>query len=926
MKIKRITTALLALLATSSVAAGVVISAGAIGRAAEEKKAKAIGDAAYFVNKEDSDVEYGMDNNSVKMGIKANLTPDDYLTVTNVINLQEMYDKDEAFIEILPVVEEEGKADYKRIILEVIDVYDETNFIKIQFSAMPQAEDASGTSYFLACASNGQKLTGYESGSDRLHINNEYGQWSLFAFGDVNGGNSGTGFFYDIERNAISAAVYDGTRRQIIDFDDPAYFGTYLWDGFTSNEVYCRIKCDNYKNEKAGILVSKYGNYDLSNDKIYDVVAPKLTVDYGEYTKDAVPSALVNRAYPIFPVTTFDAVDGEMDTNVKVYMNYYSSQPISVSVRNGAFTPKMPTAHYVVYSAQDAHGNAVEEVVKVDVLTSCDDLAFNFENVPTTCVEGNAFTIPAYTMENSLGNAKVKVTVTLNGQELPIKNNMVRPYEAGEMKVLYQATDYVARTCEAECVLSVTEAEKPTFIEKPILPKYLIEGNSYTLPALNAYDYVTGKGEAIPTTISVTEGDETKVLEKGVYVPSSVTSATVTYKAVVGDTSDEYVVTLPVYNVKTDGKLDMAKYFLHDENSRVETSFNTVDVTVSADTSVEYLNYVTALSLKTEFSLCENHSKIKKVHVYLTDIVDETKTLKFTYTFTGMVSTFYVNDQVEGAVEVSGEIEEEKRYALVFNAEDKKVYYDTKNNNILPVKTYLDGTPFEGFTNNKAYVKYAFEGVSEGGKISLNSLNGNYFNNETKDWIAPLIDLTGMVGGEYKLNDVINLPGVIANDVLSGDVEAYITVTSPSGASVTSVDGKKLDKHLYDGSLLQIKGTEYGRYLITIEAKDLDGNPAFINAVVWVVDTENPSLVLSGELVKEAKVGDKIVVPTVTGSDNLSEELTVVAYVIIPGGAMFKIGENEGFVAERAGVYQVIYYVSDEAGNFTSQSYSIKVS
>ena len=269
---------------------------------------------------------------------------------------------------------------------------------------------------------------------------------------------------------------------------------------------------------------------------------------------------------------------------------------------------------------------------------------------------------------------------------------------------------------------------------------------------------------------------------------------------------------------------------------------------------MEYINYVTALSLKTEFTLGETPSQIQKLHIYLTDIVDETKTLKFTYTFTGSVSTFYVNDDEDGAVEVSGDIEREKRYSLNFNADDSKVYYDIRNNNILPVKAYLNGESFEGFTNSRAYVKYVLEGVEGEAKISINSLNGNYFSDETKDWLSPLIDLSGNVGGEYKLNDVVSLPAIIANDVLSGDVDAYITVTSPSGASVSTIDGKKLENYFYDGSDLQIKASEYGSYVMQINAKDLSGNTAFVNAVVWVVDTEDPTLKLSGTLVTEAKV------------------------------------------------------------------------
>ena len=153
--------------------------------------------AAYYVNKEESDVSYRKDPNSILSGVLADLALEDKLTIRNVINLEEMEAQDKPFIHLQPIVSEVGKAEYTRITLEVIDTYDANNYLKIQISATPQHEDDSTTGYFLACASNGQKLTGYESSMDKLHINNQYGQWSVFSFSSNISHSSGTGFYYN---------------------------------------------------------------------------------------------------------------------------------------------------------------------------------------------------------------------------------------------------------------------------------------------------------------------------------------------------------------------------------------------------------------------------------------------------------------------------------------------------------------------------------------------------------------------------------------------------------------------------------------------------------------------------------------------------------------------------------------------------------
>lgn len=890
-------------------------------------------DRAYYVNKDDSTtqyVEYGYDSlyPTVK-GLEAELAQGDVLTLTNVVNLEEMAAQNKAFITLFPITHTLKSAEFTQVYIEIIDVYDPTNYLTVKINGNPMMEDTSTVSYFLAGASNGQRLTGYEVGSNKLHVNDEYGQYSVFDFGGSIANSSGTGLFYNVDENALYTVNYLGTKSFVIDFDNPAYFGTYLWDGFTSNEVYCRIRCDGYRQEKATVLVSQYGDYDMANPAIDDHVAPALNIDFGEYTAETVPNALKNKGYPVFPATAFDTIDGKKDVDVKVYSNYYSTEKKEVSIKNGKFTPRMSIPHYIVYTVTDERGNLAEKVVVVETVASCDPLAVSFgAEIPEIVVQGDKYSIPAYTVSGGVGNVAVDVTATLGGEPIEMKDGGVRPHTVGTLAITYALEDYVGQTTSVTHEIEVTAAEKPTFIEEPILPKYLIAGNRYKLPALNAYNYVTGTGEAIATTLTVVENGVEKAVN-GNYVAGNVSQAEVIYTAKVGDAVNTYRKTIPVYAVVEDGdRLNSANYFLCDENGTAKAKTRSVDLTALADTQFDFLNHVTSVYFRTDITLTEESMNAKKLHVYITDITDENKQVKFTYTLTGSSAKFYVNDNEQSAVSVSGTLKKGTRFSIAFETDQKAVYYDVANDNLLLVNTYLNGESFEGFAMNRVYVTYAVEGVKAdtSATISITSLNDNYFNNGPADYIEPLIEFVGSVGGEYEINSTITLPEIIANDILSGDVDAYVTLTSPTGKVLSSTSGVRIENLLYENGGMQVKLEEYGRYTLEVSAKDNYGNESSLPLVFWVIDTSKPTLELTGTLVETAKVGNNVSVPNAKASDNVTKDLTVYRYVFVPGGGVLELKDGDaGFRATEAGVYTVVYMVSDGEGNFTSKYHKITV-
>lgn len=902
---------------------------------AQAPASTATDDKAYFVGKTESEVGYGKDNNSDVMGLKASLFNEDTLTLRNVIDLNDMYKRGQTFLEILPVATEVGFADYKYVVIEMVDVYNKDNFLKIQMSSNPDDENKSGVAYFMACANNGQKLTGYEwngkpNDEGILHVGDSFGQWSFYSFGDNDGAKSGTGFYYDVSNKSIYARPLNGSeKRQIIDFDDPKFFGSYLWEGFTSNEVYCTIRCVEYKRETAGILVSKYGDYDLSKVETTDEVAPILTVDLGDYTEESLPNGLINYSYPLFSATARDAFDGTVATNVEVTFGYDTTNPQTIAVKNGAFKPSEPGAYCIRYAATDTHGNTAEKDLYVNVESTHAKLGVAFDNVVTEIMEGDLYRIPTYTVSNALGNPVTDVKATLNGKDIEVTEQGIRPFLEGEMKLTYTIKDYVGRKVTQTHTVTVNEATVPTFIEEPLLPRRFITGNTYTLPALNAYNYVTAQGDVMTTRIYVKENGVEKELPNAKYTAGAVSEVEVIYKATVGNAVGEWSKVIPVYDVTTDGYLDMSKYFLPmDANGSVETTINSVDLCVNAteQATFEFANYVTVYPFITEFTYGEFPTRVGKFHIYLTDIEDINKSLKFTYDFKGGVATFYVNDNQNLTSAVSVALTAGGRNQLVFKADEQAVYFDINKGSGFPVSTFYNGQEFTGFTDDRVYVTYVFEGVKEPARMGINTLNLTYLSNDNGDYMAPLVSLLGKVGGEREINEVVQLPQIVSNDVFAGDVDAYITVKTPGGQFATTEDGKLLNNFLYDQSALMIKLTEYGKYEVHVTAQDPSGNEGLAAMVIRVVDTEAPTFNINGEVVATAAVGDKINLPSVTVSDNLTQNCTVKVYVFNQNGHVLEIKEGDkGFTPTRAGVYTIVYYVMDEAGNFQSQRFTVTV-
>jgi hypothetical protein len=180
-------------------------------------------------------------------------------------------------------------------------------------------------------------------------------------------------------------------------------------------------------------------------------------------------------------------------------------------------------------------------------------------------------------------------------------------------------------------------------------------------------------------------------------------------------------------------------------------------------------------------------------------------------------------------------------------------------------------------------------------------------------------------------DSIYTVQKVVATDVLCPNTVAFVTVIGPNGEVVKSVDGVLLSE--VDATRdYQIELSQYGEYYVSVIAKEADSwkysNQSYFEYAVTVVDGEAPTITFKEDFKTSLKVGDMLVIPAYTVSDNYTEadKITVLTMVLNPKGMPVYLYEDTNAVCcEYAGEYKVIIYVYDQMGNLTTFETSVTV-
>jgi hypothetical protein len=123
---------------------------------------------------------------------------------------------------------------------------------------------------------------------------------------------------------------------------------------------------------------------------------------------------------------------------------------------------------------------------------------------------------------------------------------------------------------------------------------------------------------------------------------------------------------------------------------------------------------------------------------------------------------------------------------------------------------------------------------------------------------------------------------------------------------------------------------KYGLYSIQYAAKEENwiGNTNEFTNYVYVMDEEAPVITITSEYTRTAKVGEAIILPTFTVSDNLTEEANIVIdrFVQNPTGRLVRIPYvSNSVVATYEGTYFFRIMAKDEYGNIATVTLEVIV-
>ncbi len=939
---RRLVQILLSVMAFCLACGSIFIASANVSNYTEQTPADKSQLAYYIEGAEDASTQFGTWETITDgtEGLITNFTSaSDKLVLRQVINLYEL--NMQPIITFRPAPTSTGTADFARVRMDLIDAYNPEIRVSYRTQNHPGNLNGEPASYTMVKSHVGS-YKGYSHGVQDW-CSDDYGTGANFPF--YNGDIACISYYFDPVDNMpyISSRwksyvhfVPDGSVNWIVDLDDSALHGANVFEGFTTGEVYAEIWVEEYQSGAAHLFIEQYGDYDLSNTALIDNGGPTVNVDLNGYQKEQLPNAIVGSKYPVFNAEAFDVYTGVEDVNVEVYYNYYSNNKLKVSVRkDNTFIPTMQGSYSIVYTSVDDRDNKTVQVYDLTAVsaTSIDGLSVELEDYNTTTPVGDAFVIPELKINGFIGDekdVKVEITAVNAGKELPVVNGVVRPSIVGDLDVKIVVTDFVGQKVTKNLSINVTATDKATFVEEPVLPVYFIEGLTYQLPEINAYNFINGTGDAIKTTIKVIYGSNELPVNKGVFVPAvsnDKDTVKVIYQAVLNGKTATYEKSIPVYKVKDGDTLDMTKYF-DVVNGSVSATYNSMILGMNGgEGQFNFINSLYQTAFVWDFTATNNTNDISKITAVLTDYNDRNVQIAFTYVKQNGRVEFYVNDYKDKALSVAASFDEGQRYTLTYDDITNQVSFDYTKASTITVDKDLNGNDFNGFINDEYYVTFYLTGGSNG-SIALTSINGNTFTNESRDYANPRISFKGDYGGEYKVGSEYVLTEAIVSDVLDGRVPVEVTVEDPAENTISSIQGKKLDGYkVSEGEFISVRLNKFGTYFITYYAVDSYGNRLSFTYTVNVIDDSKPVITLSSKLPTEVVVGSKVHIPGASVSDDKDSGLKCTVMLILPTGRVetFYTDSDTGFMATETGSYNVIYSARDSEGNVQNLIFTIKV-
>ncbi len=797
--------------------------------------------------------------------------------------------KNDKLIEFLVTPAKQEVLELDRLELIIRDAYDEDNYITIAFEpnvwgyrqlTTVTVSTSAGQTYageFLMCTTLYGKFTGGKISTDPIDYDPII--------------TKPIAVYWDGAENAIymSPSRSDLNRSLVIDLDDPATFGAgNEWKGFSSGEAEIGFLFREI-NDTAHILVTEFDGMDFGGGAVADSAAPSVRVT------DSNAVGLVGANYDLPVAYGVDSVDGVInDVSVEVRFvngNIKTSVPMTGLF---SFTPDKVGRYEVVYTVSDRAGNTGMRILYVDVAESLDPIRLteDLEAVyPSELTVGDRLLLQEIEAVGGSGTLVCTKYLFSDGDMQELTGKSVLLTQAGTYMLRYSVTDYLGNTVNFDMYMRVDPSEGPVF-ENTTVPSYVLAGKDFVLPDITATDYANGGAQAqvelFVDGVKKSAG-ETITAEKDFVLKAVATS---------GSARSEKTYEIKVVSPRSDENF-IADYFVTDAAISKSVSSGGVAFTATADGKIVFVNALPMYDFSMSLAAAEGAFGSGTLAITFTDYENADISVVIRLKEENGAIFYGINGgamrQTNGSFSsVSG-----YSFGIVGTA-----LCDADGNPIAEIGETLLGDAFAGFTDGKAYLSFAFEGVKESASVTVKQICNQVIGNTASDRIKPMIVFrTEMVRIADKGSKVV-LPDVVAVDVLDSEVSFGVLITAPD------------DSVIFDGNVEDFEGFTadlFGVYYLTFTAKDSAGNTQRSYASVQVFNYEVPEISVGGEVPATLKKGENFTVPAASAA----EGITLKIYLVSPDGVRREVTVGEKITAERSGTYRLMFYAynSDYSSN-----------
>ena len=853
---------------------------------------------------------------------------------------------DTSFIEFLVTPEDNTKRELNYLEITLTDVYDPANYLLIDITATDAGISTSMASCYIAAAPKGLYDTIGKPASSLQGEMGPHGTSTRSSFyGQVGTVDTDSiRLFFDTNRNALWANPVTPARypRPIFEkFDDPTLVGLEnLWYGFTTGEVYLTMKVGSMTAQEASFMILSIDGQNMDSDYQIGNHQSEIIIDYGEYQGKELPYGVAgeNTNYPVFEAIAFNKTGGILNKpNVNVYYGGEDGslrQPILIA--NDRFKTELAGKYHIVYTSQTAYGKATKTVT-VDVLSEYnaeDQLVLTLSNkLPTSANIGDVIYLYDANARGGVGTLSVVKNAYYNGQSgyesVAIDEEGMYPIftieKAGEYVLEYVVTDELGVSQTKTLKVNANYHDKP-FIVEPMLLTHAVKGKTIKLPLAKA-NYVDSTG-AYETEVKITVNGVDYTNKDYMVEGDFTVKYTATVKGKDGISNEVS------YNVKAIDLVNdptyFSKYFIFSDIDNDNVNDYLYDIqsggaqftTSVSGASAQFVNYMPVQLLNVNFTIPDVNDCIDRFNVYITDSVDKSQSIKLSVVKVENKGVYYpmfaINDQILSTISGSWNVNEKVPFGLSYEC-DKYNFVDSTGKNLGVVQNYSNGQAFNGFSSGMVYVEIETVLKTEVSvTVVLQEIAGQAFTSKyNEDKGRPqLVVLEDVPTNRFvSVGESFYVPKAFAFDVLSDIKEFSCKIITPSG-NIT------VDK--FDGTFRMV-AQETGVYIIQYTIKDANDNkmPTQSGEFYIVVRENNVPIVTLEGVKTEYKVGNKLSVPTITVSDDTTDNPIVITYLKDPNNKVITAIKDYEF--KIAGKYVLTVYAMDDFSNYTLEQIEIFV-